>query len=130
MTLPADLVALLQTDAQCYLATVMPDGSPQLTQVWVDTDGSNVVINTVRGHQKARNIERDPRVAINVADPARPSKYWFIRGEVTEIATEGAADHINALAVRYTGEPYQWYGGRDQVRLKVTIRPDSVHAMG
>ncbi len=48
----------------------------------------------------------------------------------TEMTTEGAADHINALAVRYTGEPYQWYGGRDQVRLKVTVRPDSVHAMG
>lgn len=130
MTLPDDLIALLRTDAQCYLATVMPDGSPQLTQVWVDTDGSHVRVNTVRGHQKARNIERDPRVALNIADPARDWKYWFIRGTVTEVTTDGAAEHIDALALRYTGSPYQWYGGRDQVRLLMTIEADSVHAMG
>lgn len=128
--LPPDLVDLLRAAPAAYFATVMPDGSPQLTQVWVDTDGKHVVVNTVQGHQKARNIARDPRVALNIADPARPSKYWFVRGVVTEVTTEGAAAHIDELAVRYTGAPYQWYGGRDQVRLKVSIRVDSLHAMG
>jgi Pyridoxamine 5'-phosphate oxidase len=65
VTLPADLVALLRTPVGCYLATVMPDGSPQLTQTWVDTDGTHVLVNTVRGHQKERNIGREPRVALN-----------------------------------------------------------------
>lgn len=130
MPLPQELAALLKTDAAAYLATVMPDGSPQLTQLWIDTDGEHVIVNTVQGHQKARNIERDPRVAVNVADPSRPSRYWFIRGEVIDVTTDGAAEHIDELAQRYTGQPYQWYGGRDQVRLRVTIRADSVHAMG
>lgn len=130
MELPATLVDLLRTPAQCYLATVMPAGSPQLTQVWVDTDGTHLLVNTVRGHQKARNIERDPRVALNVADPVRPSRYWFVRGVVTDVTTDGAAEHIEALAQRYTGAPYEWYGGRDQVRLLLTIRADSLHVMG
>ncbi len=130
MPLPTDLVDLLSAAPQAYLATVMPDGSPQLTQVWVDTDGEHVVVNTVLGHQKARNIARDPRVAINVADPARPAKYWFVRGECGDVTRTGAAEHIDELAQRYTGAAYQWYGGRDQVRLKVTIRADSVHTMG
>jgi len=63
VNLPEDLIALLRQPTPCFLATVMPDGSPQLTQTWVDTDGEHVVINTVRGHQKVKNIERDPRVA-------------------------------------------------------------------
>ena len=66
MNLPEGLIALLRQPSPCFLATLMPDGSPQLTQTWVDTDGEHVVINTVQGHQKVKNIERDPRVAVNV----------------------------------------------------------------
>jgi hypothetical protein len=79
----------------------LPDGSPQLTQTWVDTDGEHVLINSVAGFQKIRNIERDPRVA-------------------------GAADHIEKLAQRYLGGPYPWYGGRDQTRLLITIEADKI----
>src|SRR3954469_20460440 len=102
----------------------MPDGSPQLTQTWVDTDGSHVLINTVEGFQKVRNMERDPRVAVNVADPDDPSRYFSVRGRVVDITTQGAADHIETLAQRYLGGPYPWFGGRDQVRLLVTIAPE------
>ena len=69
MTIPDDLLALLRGAAPCFVATVMPDGSPQLTETWVDTDGENVVINTVEGFQKVRNLRRDPRVSLNVCDP-------------------------------------------------------------
>ena len=69
MTLPPELLSLLRSPSPCYVATTMPDGSPQLTQTWVDTDGSNVVINTVQGFQKVRNVERDPWRALSVADP-------------------------------------------------------------
>ena len=130
MDLPPDLLALLRRPSTCYLATTMPDGSPQLTQTWVDTDGTHVVINTVQGFQKARNVERDPRVAVTVSDPANPSRYYAVRGRVVRATTEGGAEHIDALAQRYLGTPYPWYGGRDQVRLVLTIEADRIHAMG
>jgi predicted pyridoxine 5'-phosphate oxidase superfamily flavin-nucleotide-binding protein len=78
----------------------MPDGSPQVTQTWADTDGEHVVINSVQGHQKVRNAGRDPRVAVNVCDVSRPSRYYAIRGRVIAIITEGGAEHIEALARR------------------------------
>jgi PPOX class probable F420-dependent enzyme len=124
--LPEGLLTLLRRPSLCFVATVMPDGSPQLTQTWVDTDGEHILINTVRGHQKVRNMERDPRVAVNVADGDRPARYYAIRGRVTTVTTDGAADHIEMLANRYLGTPYPWFGGRDQVRLLVTIRVDHI----
>ena len=130
MNLPEGLIALLRQPSPCFLATVMPDGSPQLTQTWVDTDGEHVVINTVQGHQKVKNIERDPRVAVNVCDVSRPSRYYAIRGRVVNITAEGGAEHIEALARRYLGAPYPWYGGRDQVRVILTIRADKIARWG
>lgn len=130
VALPAGLLGLLRGAATCYLATTMPDGSPQLTQTWVDTDGEHVVINTVRGYQKLRNIERDLRVALTVSDPANPSRYHEVRGHVTRATTQGGAEHIEALARRYTGGPYAWWGGRDQQRVVLTITPERVTTMG
>ena len=82
------------------------------------------------GYQKMRNIERDPRVAVAVSDSADPSRYITVRGRVAANTTEGAADHIEALAQKYLGDPYPWYGGRDQTRVTLTIAIDKVHAMG
>lgn len=130
MDLPDELLRLLKEPSTCYVATTMPDGSPQLTQVWVDTDGTHVVINTVEGHQKARNIARDPRVALTVASPGNPSRYYAVRGTVTDVTTAGGVEHVEMLSQRYLGRPYPWYGGRDQVRLVVTIAPHRVHSMG
>lgn len=128
--LPDGLIALLGEKAVCYLATTMPDGSPQLTQTWGDTDGSHILINTVSTHQKARNVRRDPRVAVTVFDAARPSGYFAVRGRVIKASTEGAVDHIEALAQRYLGGSYPWWGGRDQTRLVLTIEADRVHRQG
>ncbi|WP_432843415.1 PPOX class F420-dependent oxidoreductase [Dactylosporangium sp. CA-092794] len=126
MDLPKELLQLLERNSLCYLTTLMPDGSPQITQTWVDTDGTNVLINTVRGHQKVRNIERDPRVAVAIGDPDEPRRYFQVRGRVVAITEEGAAEHIDKLAHRYIGGPYPWFGGRDQVRLLLTIEADRV----
>ena len=126
MTLPDALVDLLRRPSPCFVATLMPDGSPQMTQTWVDTDGTHVLINTVDGHQKVRNIRRDPRVAVNVADPEDPSRYFEVRGQVVDITTDGAREHIDELSRRYIGRPYPWFGGTDQVRLLVTIAPERV----
>ncbi len=130
MNLPNELIALLRGAATCYIATIMPDGSPQLTQTWIDTDGGNLVVNTVQGYQKARNVERDPRIAISVSDPTNPSRYFTVRGRVIAATTDGGAEHIEALAQRYLGGPYPWYGGRDQSRVVLTIAPEKLHVMG
>ena len=126
MDLPPGLLALLRGPSPCFVATLMPDGAPQMTQTWVDTDGTNVLINTVAGFQKVRNVERDARVALNVADPQDVSRYYAVRGRVVSITPDGAAEHIEALAQKYLGGPYPWFGGRDQVRLLVTIAVDKV----
>jgi PPOX class probable F420-dependent enzyme len=121
MTLTEPLLELLRAPSTCYLATIMPDGSPQLTQTWVDTDGEHVIINTVEGFQKVRNIERDDRVALTVSDAEHPTRYLQVRGRVINVTTEGGAEHIDKLSMKYTGKPYPWYGGRDQVRVILTI---------
>jgi PPOX class probable F420-dependent enzyme len=128
--MPDELLDLLRRPANCYLATAMPDGSPQLTQVWVDTDGEHVLVNTVRGAQKLRNIERDPRVAVAVSDPDNPSRYFSVRGSVLQATTDGAVEHVEALSQRYLGGPYPWYGGRDEIRVLLTISVEKVHTMG
>ncbi|MGY1841441.1 MULTISPECIES: PPOX class F420-dependent oxidoreductase [unclassified Modestobacter] len=126
MELPASLLTLLRGPSPCFLATLMPDGSPQMTQTWVDTDGTHIVVNTVAGFQKVKNMARDPRVAVNVADPADVSRYVAVRGRVVEVTADGAAEHIEQLAQKYLGGPYPWYGGRDQQRLIVRIAADRI----
>jgi PPOX class probable F420-dependent enzyme len=130
VNLPEGLIALLHQPSICFLTTVMPDGSPQVTETWADTDGEHVIINTVQGFQKLRNVERDPRVAVAIADPADPRRYYAVRGRVVKITTEGGAEHIEALAQRYIGAPYPWYGGRSQVRVILTVSADKIHGAG
>jgi PPOX class probable F420-dependent enzyme len=130
MELPDDLLALLRTTSPCFIATTMPDGSPQLTQTWVDTDGQHILVNTVQGFRKVRNVERDPRIALNVVDAQRTSHYYAIRGRVIDVTTDGAAEHIETLAQRYLGGPYPRYGGQEQVRTLLTIEVDKIHSVG
>ena len=130
MKLTDDLLALLNAPSTCYLATTMADGSPQVTQTWVDTDGEHVLVNSVQTHVKVRNLRRDPRVALAVSDPGNPSRYVQLRGRVVELTTDGAVDHIEKLAQRYLGGPYPWYGGRDQERVILVIEPERITGTG
>jgi PPOX class probable F420-dependent enzyme len=125
-----DLLDLLRKPSICFVATSMADGSPQVTQTWVDTDGEHVIINTVAGYVKLRNIERDPRVAVAIADRDDPSHYHQVRGRVVGVTEDGGVEHIEMLSRKYTGEPYPWYGGRGQVRVIVTIDPETTTGMG
>jgi PPOX class probable F420-dependent enzyme len=123
--------SVVRQPSLCFLATVMPDGSPQVTQTWVDTDGEHVVINSVRGHQKVKNVERDPRVAVNVCDVSSPSRYYAIRGRVIGITAEGGAEHIEALARRYLGPPYRGTGAATKSASSLpSRRPGSATAGG
>ena len=130
MELSRDLLELLRRPSTCYVATTMADGTPQLTQTWVDTDGEHVLINSVRGYAKVRNIERDPRVTVAVSDPDNPSRYFEVRGRVVDVTTEGGAEHIEKLSQKYFGAPYPWFGGRDQVRVIIAIEPEKINSMG
>ena len=130
MELPQDLLEMLRQPSPCYVSTIMADGSPQVTQTWVDTDGEHIIINTVEGFLKLRNMERDPRVAVAIADLANPFRYKQVRGRVVNITTEGGADHIEALSRKYTGGPYAWYAGRDRARVIVTIAAEKVSGQG
>jgi PPOX class probable F420-dependent enzyme len=130
LKLTEDQLALLREPNPCYIATAMPDGSPQVNQTWVDTDGEHVLVNSVQSHVKVRNIARDPRVAVAIADRNKPSRYFQVRGRVLEVTTEGAVDHIEMLAQRYMGRAYPWFGGRDQVRVIIVIEPEHVSSMG
>ena len=130
MKLTEELLAILRQPSTCYIATSMADRSPQVTQTWVDTDGEHVLINSVQGYVKLRNIERDPRVAVVVSEPENPSRYFQVRGRVVDVTTDGAVDHIEMLAQKYLGTPYPWYGGREQVRTIIVIEPEKVSSMG
>ena len=130
MILPETLLTLLRQPSLCYIATTMPDGSPQLSETWVDTDGENILINTVQGFQKLKNVARDPRVSLAISDPANVTRYTEVRGRVLSATTEGGVDSIEKLAQKYIGKPYPWYGGRDQVRVVMTIEALKIRSMG
>ena len=124
--LPDDLIDLLRKPSPCFIATLMPDGSPQLTQTWVTTDGEHVVVNIVDGHQKARNIARDARVAVNIVDPENVFRYYAVRGRVIDTTTEGGQESIDEISQKYLGIPYPNFTGQPEVRLIVTIEADSI----
>ena len=105
--------------------TLMRDGSPQATPVWVDHDGSHVVVNTVAGHQKERNIARDDRVALCIVDHGQAGRYLQVRGRVIDTDRGPAArQHIDKLSLKYSGRPYPARDGEQ--RVKVTIDPRRV----
>jgi len=124
------LVELLKEAAYGQLATLMPDGAPQITQVWLDTDGEHILVNTVVSHQKVRNVRRDPRVAVNVHDPARPYRVANIRGSVVDITFDGADAHIDALAKKYLGAERYPFRREGQQRIILKIAPERINSIG
>ena len=108
------------------VATLMPDGSPQASTIWIDRDGDDVLFNTAEGRVKTDNIRRDGRVAISVFDQQDPYEQVVLRGTVVDVTTHGADEHIDFLAKKYTGaERYTWRDPGEQ-RVIVRVRPDHV----
>jgi PPOX class probable F420-dependent enzyme len=118
---------LLRDPNFATVGTLNPDGSQQLTIVWIDWDGEHVLFNTAAGRAKPRNLERDPRVSVLVADGEDGYRWVAVRG-TAELTTEGADEHIDKLARKYTGEGWQPKPGEQ--RLLVRFRPEHVSAYG
>jgi PPOX class probable F420-dependent enzyme len=126
----ASFQKLLREPAHCQLATLMPDDSPQITQVWVDTDGEHVLVNTAEHRQKTRNVRRDPRVAVNVVDPNNAWRLGEVRGRVVEVTTEGADRLIDALAKKYLGADTYPFRDPAEVRATLKILPEKTNEVG
>ena len=112
------------------LATLMPDGSPQVTPVWVDYDGAYVRVNSAKGRVKDKNMRRDKRVALSIQDPDNPYRYLAVRGEVAEITENGADAHIDGLAKKYLGKDRYPFRSPGEVRVIYKIRPERISTSG
>ena len=121
MQIPEKLSDILswKKKAFAHLAVVMQDGTPHVTPVWFDYDGTYIIINSALGRVKDKVMRRHPQVALAVSDPEDPYRYVQIQGSVVEITEEGARNMIDHLSQKYTEEPYQWYEGETRVTYKV-----------
>lgn len=128
--IPKAYLDLFSKPAFAHLVTLMPDGSPQVTPVWVDLDGNTVIINTAKGRLKDRNMKRDPRVALAVSDPANPYRYVQVRGRVSDITENGGDAHIDKMAKKYLNQDSYPYRQPGEVRVVYRITPEHVQAYG
>lgn len=129
-SIPADFQDLFEKRTFAHIATLLPNGAPHVTPVWVDydPDADRVLVNTERGRRKEKNVRNDPRVGISMTDPDDSYRMLSVTGEVDEITTEGARDHIDELAKRYTGADEYPNPIRTE-RVILSIRPDQVTHM-
>lgn len=130
MEIPAEFAEILDKKAFAHLATMMKDGSPQVSPVWVEREGDKLIVNSALGRIKDRNIRNDPRVAVSATDPDNPYRALMIRGRVVDITQDGAEEHIDKLAKKYLGVDKYPYRSDDEVRVKYTIEPERVGTMG
>lgn len=133
ITIPTTHLDLLQTPVHGVLTTLMPDGAPQSSIIWVDYDGEHILINTTLERQKGRNMQANPKVTILVIDPRDASRWVEVRGRVFEITQEGAEDHADKLTQRYCRNKLHFYGDiytveqKDkETRVIVKIQPIKV----
>ena len=129
-TIPASHADLLKKVAFANLATLNADGSPQVTPVWVDFDGTHLIVNTARGRVKTKNLARDARVALSIAEPENPYRYLGIQGRVAEMTEAGADAHIDKMAKKYLGKDTYPFRAPGEVRVIFKITPDKVHTNG
>ncbi|MBI1872254.1 MAG: PPOX class F420-dependent oxidoreductase [Acidobacteria bacterium] len=128
--IPDAYLDLFSKRAFGHLATLMPDGSPQVTPVWVDLVDGHILVNSAVGRLKDRNIRRDQRVAIEIIDPDNPYRHLAVRGRVAEVTQAGADDHINKMAKKYLGKDVYPFRQPGEVRVIYKINPERVSTMG
>jgi PPOX class probable F420-dependent enzyme len=117
---------LIEEPNLAHVATLMKDGSPQVTPVWVDCDDTHILINTAEGRQKPRNLARDPRIALSIAAQSDQQMYMQVRGRVVEITREGAFEHISKLGRKYFGPDFAYPKRPGETRIIIRIEPEHV----
>ena len=127
--IPDQYKDLFEKKAFAHLATIGPDGAPQVTPVWVDYDGRHVRFNTAKGRVKVRNLARNPKVALSIQDPDNPYRYVQVRGRVVEATEQGADAHIDALAKKYLGKDKYPFRQPGEVRVLYKVLPERVQGM-
>ena len=128
--IPDKYLDLFTKRAFAHLATLMPGGQPQVTPVWIDYDGKQVVVNTAAGRQKDKNLQRDGRVSLSIIDPDNPYRYLEVRGHVSERTTSGADAHIDKMAKKYLDQDTYPFRQPGEVRVIFKVTPDHVTSMG
>ena len=121
---------LFQKRAFGSFTTLMPDGSPQTTPVWVDLVDGNVIVNTALGRQKDKNVRRDPRVAVTLIDPDNPYRYLEIRGRVNQVTQNGAEKHIDKMAKKYLDKDKYPFARPGEQRVLIKITPEHFSTQG
>jgi PPOX class probable F420-dependent enzyme len=129
-TIPEQFKDLFRKKAFAHLATLMSDGSPQVTPVWCDYDGTYILVNSAKGRVKDKNMRRNKKVGITVSDPGNPYRHMAVRGEVAEITEQGADTHIDQLAKKYLDKDKYPLRQPGEVRVIYKIRPERVTTMG
>jgi PPOX class probable F420-dependent enzyme len=127
--IPDEFLDLFAKKAFAHLATLMPNGAPQVTPVWIDYDGEKVIFNTAAGRQKDKNLQRDGRVSLSIIDPDNPYRYLEIRGRVKERTTNGADAHIDKMARKYLDKDQYPYRQPGEVRVVFKVIPEHVTSM-
>ncbi len=127
-TLTPGVKKLFQEPNFAHLATLMPDGSPQVTPVWVELDGDRIIVNTAEGRAKPRNVRRDPRVAVSIISQANSYAHATVRGRVVQITHDGADDGIDRLAKKYLGQERYPFRQPQEQRVVLVIEPERVTA--
>ena len=131
VAIPSAYLDLLeQKQAFAHLATLMPDGSPQVTPVWFDYKDGRIRVNSAKGRTKSRNMKEGSRVALAIMDPDNPYRYIQVRGQVSRVTEEGASAHIDSLTKKYLGQEKYPYARPGEIRIIFEIEPTSAHAMG
>ena len=127
---PENYLDLFQKKAFGAFSTLMPDGSPQTTPVWIDYQDGEIWINSAVGRQKDKNVRRDSRVALAVMDPDNPYRYVEVRGRVGEITQDGADAHIDKMAKKYLGKDKYPFGQPGEQRVIYKIKIEKTHGVG
>ena len=123
------IIQLLTGKNFAFVATLMKDGSPQITPTWIDFEGDTILINTAEGRTKQKNVSRDQRVAISIVDQNNPYNMVTIRGKVTEQTSKGADEHIDKLAKRYLGVDKYPFRSPTEKRVIIKVAPENVFHM-
>jgi PPOX class probable F420-dependent enzyme len=126
-TIPSAYHDLFEKATFAHVTTMTPDGTPHTTPVWIGYDEADdrLLVNTERGRRKAQNVAENPSVSVSMTDPENPYRFLSVTGEVTEVTTDGAREHIDELANRYMGED-EYPNPIQTERIILRIRPDEV----